>query len=359
MHLLFRAGDVLEEEGLKLFLKLTLQKALELSGAEAGVVSVYGSHPILDPNWVVSLGDSSLAKLASKMVITGWKPGEVLVVETAAADDAHFYRFELNESGVVAVVFFPLTIGGWRIGRVVLVSCSPLTVLESNTKVVLAEMAAEVALAIAAHRKARQAEEMGIRFRDYHHRLGNTVGTTLASLRDALRVLSEKGYGSDLVELYRALASLEGLVRVFSFAAGGDDTPLGMSNLVQQCLASTLDIHGAGTRVKLEVDGTDLNLYIKQAQILTAVLSELVLNSLKHAWPGDGEGKITIFWKVEGGRVKMTYSDDGVGLPAILPSAEDHFGLELVLDLMGQIRGTASFSEPGREHFRAYLDFPD
>jgi len=50
---------------------------------------------------------------------------------------------------------------------------------------------------------------------------------------------------------------------------------------------------------------------------LGLILNELLSNSLKYAFPGDREGRITIgFSRVGEGRSLLRYGDDGIGVPS-------------------------------------------
>jgi two-component sensor histidine kinase len=54
----------------------------------------------------------------------------------------------------------------------------------------------------------------------------------------------------------------------------------------------------------------------RQAESLGLVATELVMNALKHAFPGDKiDGRIIIAYDVDGTNWKLTVADNGVGKP--------------------------------------------
>jgi len=69
--------------------------------------------------------------------------------------------------------------------------------------------------------------------------------------------------------------------------------------------------------------------------------TRLVTNCLKHAFPNDRTGAITIFFKEVDGQYTLAVKDNGVGLPADLDI--DHLsslGLSIVNSLCSQLGGT-------------------
>ena len=80
------------------------------------------------------------------------------------------------------------------------------------------------------------------------------------------------------------------------------------------------------------------------------MLSELVGNSIAHAFPSRTEGHIDVsITKDEEGEIVIVESDDGVGLPAGFdPRLEGHVGLRTVIGIgEEQLRGKISFSSGG------------
>jgi two-component sensor histidine kinase len=57
---------------------------------------------------------------------------------------------------------------------------------------------------------------------------------------------------------------------------------------------------------------------------LGLIVTELVINALKHAFPNQRRGRITVDYHSTEPGWMLTVSDDGVGMP---PAAETHSGL--------------------------------
>ncbi len=97
------------------------------------------------------------------------------------------------------------------------------------------------------------------------------------------------------------------------------------------------------TNVNTVIDVEDLFLNMETSIPLGLVISELVSNSLKHAFPDKSPGKLTIkLQKHNNDNFELTIADDGVGFPADVDfrNNESSLGLRLVNSLVNQLNGT-------------------
>jgi len=97
--------------------------------------------------------------------------------------------------------------------------------------------------------------------------------------------------------------------------------------------------------ITLNVDVGDFSLEIDQAIPCGLIVNELVSNSLKHAFPDDRGGEITVRCHAEeDGLITLTVSDNGVGLPPDLDvGTTDTLGVQLVTMLVKQLKGHIEF----------------
>jgi PAS domain S-box-containing protein len=105
-----------------------------------------------------------------------------------------------------------------------------------------------------------------------------------------------------------------------------------MSNIV-----FTYDVNKNKIQIDLDVDNVNLNM--ETAIPIGLIINEIVVNSIKYAFP-DGTGKITVKLKCEHGNFILTVGDNGLGLPADLDMESlNSLGLILVNNLVEQIDG--------------------
>jgi len=69
------------------------------------------------------------------------------------------------------------------------------------------------------------------------------------------------------------------------------------------------------TRIKLLKDIEDILISINQASPLGLIVNELVSNSLKHAFPEERKGIITISVKCFDNQFELLFKDNGIGIP--------------------------------------------
>lgn len=89
----------------------------------------------------------------------------------------------------------------------------------------------------------------------------------------------------------------------------------------------------------------------ERAVSLGLVVTELVINALKHAFPGGVGGSIAVKFEFEPASWHLTVSDNGVGMDQTAPEAGARHGLgtSIVDSLTQQLGGqvTKSTSAPG------------
>ncbi|TVP56848.1 MAG: PAS domain S-box protein [Nodularia sp. (in: Bacteria)] len=110
-------------------------------------------------------------------------------------------------------------------------------------------------------------------------------------------------------------------------------------------------------RISLETNIEAINLNVDQAIACGLVINELLSNSLKHAFPGQKTGRITIDLRDIGNHIEMIIQDNGVGLPDHLDwSNTDSLGLSLVYDLVTeQLEGSITVERNHGTAFKIYF----
>lgn len=111
---------------------------------------------------------------------------------------------------------------------------------------------------------------------------------------------------------------------------------------------------GASQRVQLHMDVEQVLLGIDEAIPCGLIINELVLNALKHAFPDEREGTLSISFHRLGDREnQFVVRDDGVGLPPELDlETVDSLGVSLVAILVRQLGGTLELNREGGTEYR-------
>lgn len=110
----------------------------------------------------------------------------------------------------------------------------------------------------------------------------------------------------------------------------------------------SLDLDG---RIALEVDlEHGVVLLLTHAVPLALVVSELVTNAVKYAFPDGRTGRLRVALRRQVDGLGIEVTDDGVGLPAAFdPARSGGLGMRIVTALVRQVRGTLAIerAEPG------------
>ena len=90
----------------------------------------------------------------------------------------------------------------------------------------------------------------------------------------------------------------------------------------------------------MNVSEETVYLTISKAVPCSLIVNELISNSLKHAFPGERKGSITIRFTLDNGNYHFSYADDGIGIQESLThESPKTLGLELIKGLVKQLSG--------------------
>ncbi len=229
--------------------------------------------------------------------------------------------------------------------------------------------------------KTRQLELL---LKETHHRVKNNL-QVIASLVAILS--SSEDYVPDWVDSLEQRIRAISLIHETIYTSSTYDH-VDLAEYIRRMVDHTLSTALVGSHVKVKLDIASGKLGITEVMPLGIILSEFLLNSIKHAFEKHGGGLLEIRER-EGadGNVIVEYADDGPGMPIeLLPAADSEstnggrdaarndgkaipsdtsgpgtrtapsVGMEIVHALVAQLRGTLSFGDP--PGFSAVLTFP-
>jgi two-component sensor histidine kinase len=75
---------------------------------------------------------------------------------------------------------------------------------------------------------------------------------------------------------------------------------------------------------------------------LGLITTELVTNALKHAFPGNRSGDVTVTFACADGQCVLVVADNGIGLASVDEKASSHSGLRLVSSMVLQLGATVT-----------------
>lgn len=182
--------------------------------------------------------------------------------------------------------------------------------------------------------------EKEILLREVHHRVNNNL-QVIASL---LRMQTDACPDHPLVDALRVSQHrVESMALIHAqLYDSADFRDVEFAGYAAQLAGNLLLSYGIDqARIRLRVELGPLKLGVDQAIPLGLILSELISNALKHAFPEGRTGSITIEGGRHGDRIELAVRDDGVG---IVKSPElrqrKSLGLQIVSILCRQLKAT-------------------
>ena len=100
-------------------------------------------------------------------------------------------------------------------------------------------------------------------------------------------------------------------------------------------------------QLTLVVEADDSTVSADDSVSLGLVVTELVINALKHAFPGGRAGRIVVGYKSTGPDWSLSVADDGVGMPPDADSRTPGLGTSIVAALAQQLRAEVRLAESG------------
>ena len=109
--------------------------------------------------------------------------------------------------------------------------------------------------------------------------------------------------------------------------------------LVRLCETLAISMIGDSRPISLKVIGEGGLATSRQAESLGLIVTELVMNALKHAFPDEKvEGQITVAYDMVGTNWKLSISDDGIGKPdGVFAQGKSGLGTGIVKALSQQL----------------------
>ena len=175
--------------------------------------------------------------------------------------------------------------------------------------------------------------------REIHHRVKNNLQTVAALLRLQARRVAIPEAREALEESMRRVSSIAMVHETLSVSI---DESVDFDEIVDRLLGMLSDVTGSAEHVELTRTGTFGELAAEQATALVLVLTELVQNAVEHGFRPGQRGRADVRAERSRGRLAVTITDNGSGLPAGFNSeTTDRLGLQIVRTLVAaELGGT-------------------
>jgi PAS domain S-box-containing protein len=195
---------------------------------------------------------------------------------------------------------------------------------------------------------SKNLKEKEILLKEIHHRVKNNLQIIISLLQLQANTIAHQIAKKKLLEGQRRIYALalvhEQLYHTEDFAK------IPFKNYVTDLLQNIINTENPQTAWACEIP--EIYLDIERLTPCGLILSELISNSLEHAFP-EGTGKISVTVDMHKEKnIRLVYKDDGIGLPDGLdPKKTETLGLHLIRSLVEQLEGSVEIvNHPGLQY---------
>lgn len=189
--------------------------------------------------------------------------------------------------------------------------------------------------------QARQLKETNTLIQEVHHRVKNNlqVVSSLLALQER-KLADHPDIAASLKVTTGRVAAIASLHEMLYRSSYPDK--LSIAALLNEMIPQILAVFGGNAgRITCHMHPDDSYLNYVQAGPFALILNELVTNAVKHAFPGNRMGEITVTSQKDGvDHIMVTIADNGTGIKKETSDKRGSLGLTLVTRLTDQLQGT-------------------
>jgi two-component sensor histidine kinase len=193
---------------------------------------------------------------------------------------------------------------------------------------------------------------------ELHHRVANSLQIIASVLMQSARKVQSEETRTHLFDAHQRVMSVASLQQQLAASSAGDvQLRPYFTTLCESIGASMIRDHD---QLSLEVRADDCTTTADISVSLGLIVTELVINALKHAFPDDRKGKILVDYQTHSANWTLSVTDDGVGMPTQANPAKAGLGTSIVQALTKQLGATISVAgaNPGTKVSIAHMHVP-
>jgi two-component sensor histidine kinase len=189
----------------------------------------------------------------------------------------------------------------------------------------------------AERRKLRESKDLLLK--ELYHRLHNNLQLVISLMRLTEASLPDATSRNLIKDLGQRIQSLALLQEQFYHAE--DFRRVDFRAFLQGIIS---DLHAmGGNLLNFEVVLEDVEVPVNVAVPLGLIANELVMNVIKHAFPENCAGRVTVLFERKGNSVMLLVADNGIGLSRSKDEIRDGLGTKIISRLATQIDAEISF----------------
>ena len=205
--------------------------------------------------------------------------------------------------------------------------------------------------------RERLVQDKEVLLQELHHRVANSLQIIASVLMQNARKVQSDETRIHLVDAHQRVMSVAALQKQLAATGTGivELRPY-FAALCNSIGASMIRDHD---KTSLEVHTDDSATSSETSVSLGLIVTELVINALKHAFPDDRGGKIAVDYRSQGPNWTLSIGDNGVGMP-VESKRKAGLGSSIVRALASQLGAEVSITDaqPGTKVSIAHASVP-
>ncbi len=189
--------------------------------------------------------------------------------------------------------------------------------------------------------------EKQVLFDELQHRVANSLQIIASVLMQSARKVQSEESRIHLTDAHNRVMSIATLQRQLAASKVGDVAL--RPYFTELCASIAASMIPDAEVISLDVTSDDTQTSAEVSVSLGLIVTELVINALKHAFPQGRIGKITVGYKAAKNLWTLSVNDDGVGMPVGDAIAKPGLGSGIVEALARQLEAvvTVTDAKPG------------
>lgn len=189
--------------------------------------------------------------------------------------------------------------------------------------------------------------EKAILIQEVQHRVANSLQIIASVLMQSARKVQSEEARGHLQNAHHRVMSIAAVQKQLSTSEGGNVPLKAYLTLLCESLSASMIADEDRLCITVEVDDSSVEADISVS--LGLIVTELVINALKHAFPDQLKGRIAVCYASEGHDWTLSVADDGIGMPVGKSAPKPGLGTGIVEALTKNLRGEldVSSAEPG------------
>lgn len=185
--------------------------------------------------------------------------------------------------------------------------------------------------------------EKAILLRELQHRVANSLQIIASVLMQSAKKVKSNEARSHLHDAHSRVMSVAAMQQQLAASTLGDvELQPYFTDLCRSIAASMIR---DPKQLSLEVTGDESVTSADVSVSLGLIVTELVINALKHAFPGHRKGKISVDYQSNGAQWALSVTDNGVGMPADHDSAKSGLGTTIIAALATQLNANVQIAD--------------